>query len=427
VSSHTSAPPAPHDRTGGRRGRSRRAALRRAAGAGGGAIAAALLIVAAVAASGGGGDDAPEPDVRAGERAEAGVGPTESTEDTEGADADGDPPPPDAEAAPGDEGVAPGDEGDGTPDDPGVGPEVGAAPSERDRLVVHHVGDVNLDPGYVPILASGGPTVVWDGVRGTFAEASLVLVNLECAASELGRPETKQFTFRCDVDALPAMRDAGVDVATLANNHSGDFGMDAMLDSVTSVEAAGLAAVGVGPDEAAAYRPHVVDVAGWRVAILGFGGAVPEPWWTSRGAAPGQATGYDPARMAEAVTAARADADLVIATVHWGEEGSFEPRPQDVAKAEAMVAAGVDVVFGHHAHRLQPLEALGGVPVFWNLGNFVWPRTSPDAARTAVARWVVEPDGSQEACLLPFEIAADGVPAPTGAAAECTSLPALAR
>jgi hypothetical protein len=397
--------------------------LRRAAWAGGGAIAAAVLVVAAVAASGGG-SAGPEPDVRAGEPADVRAGPTDGTE---GPDVDRRPPPPDAGAAPGDDAPATGDDqGDATADDP-VGPDEAAAASARGRLVVHHVGDVNLDPSYVPILASGGPTVVWDGVRDTFADASLVLVNLECTASELGDPETKQFTFRCDVGALPAMRDAGVDVATLANNHSGDFGMDAMLDSVTSVEAAGMAAVGVGPDEAAAYRPHLVEVAGWRVAILGFGGVVPEPWWTSRGSAPGQATGYDPARMAEAVAAVRAEADLVIATVHWGEEGSFEPRPQDVVKAEAMIAAGADVVFGHHAHRLQPLEALDGVPVFWNLGNFVWPRTSPDAARTAVAQWVVEPDGSQEACLLPFEIAADGVPAPTGAAAECTPLPALDR
>jgi hypothetical protein len=386
-------------------------------------MAAAVLVVAAVAASGGG-DGGPEPDARAGERAEVGAGPIERPE---AQDADGSLPTPDANAAPDDDAPAPGDDGDATAGDPGVGPDEGAAAGERGRLVVHHVGDVNLDPSYVPILASGGPTVVWDGVRDTFADASLVLVNLECAASELGVAETKQFTFRCDVDALPAMRDAGVDVATLANNHSGDFGMDAMLDSVTSVEAAGMAAVGVGPDEAAAYRPHVVEVAGWRVAILGFGGVVPEPWWTSRGSAPGQATGYDPARMAEAVAAVRAEADLVIATVHWGEEGSFEPRPQDVVKAEAMIAAGADVVFGHHAHRLQPLEAVDGVPVFWNLGNFVWPRTSPDAARTAVARWVVEPDGTQEACLLPFEIAADGVPAPTDDGADCTPLPALDR
>jgi hypothetical protein len=289
----------------------------------------------------------------------------------------------------------------------------------RDRLVVHHVGDVNLDPDYLPTLRTLGYEAVWGGIRDTFAEADLVLANLECAPTRGGTGQPKQFVFRCELDALPAMRDAGVDVVSLANNHSGDYGVPAMVEGVDNVEAAGIVAVGVGADEAEAYTPRVVEIAGWRIAILGFGGVVPEPSWTARGALPGQATGYDPARMAEAVALAREDADLVIATVHWGAEGALEPRPEDVVKAEAMIGAGADVVFGHHAHRLQPLEEVDGAPVFWNLGNFVWPRLSQAGATTAVAEWIVDPDGTVTSCLLPVEIDERGVPAPTGAPREC--------
>lgn len=295
----------------------------------------------------------------------------------------------------------------------------------RGRLVIQHVGDVNLDTRYVPILARGELAGAWDGVRDTFDDADLVLVNLECAATAAGTPQDKTYVFRCSLDALPHARDAGVDVANLANNHTGDHGMQGMLDSVANVQAAGMATVGVGHDEDEAYRPHVVEVAGWRVAILGFGGVVPVADWTARGDLPGQATGYDPARMAAAVEAAAADADVVVATVHWGEEGSLEPRPEDVVKAEAMIAAGADVVFGHHAHRLQPLEVIDDVPVFWNLGNFVWQRTSDAAARTAVAQYEIEPDGTVQACLLPFEIDHEGVPRPTGEDRHCAAATAL--
>ena len=290
---------------------------------------------------------------------------------------------------------------------------------QRSRLVVHHVGDVNLDPDYLPTLHGLGYDAVWDGVRDTFAAADLVIANLECAPTRGGVPQPKQFLFRCELDALPAMRQSGVDVVSLANNHSGDYGIPAMVEGVDNVEAAGLVAVGVGTDEAEAYAPRIVEVDGWRIAILGFGGVVPEPSWTSRGDLPGQATGYDPVRMAEAVAVAREDADLVIATVHWGAEGALEPRPEDVTKAEAMIAAGADVVFGHHAHRLQPLEEVDGTPVFWNLGNFVWPRLSQAGARTAVAEWIIDPDGTVTSCLLPAEIDDRGVPAPTGAPREC--------
>ena len=291
--------------------------------------------------------------------------------------------------------------------------------AERGRLVVHHVGDVNLDPDVVTSLRTLGYDAVWDGARDTFADADLVLANLECAPTRGGVPQPKQFLFRCDLDALPAMREAGVDVVTLANNHSGDFGVAAMVEGAANVEAAGMVAVGVGANEAEAYAPRVVEVNGWRIAILGFGGVVPTPEWTARGELPGQATGYDPDRMAEAVAAARRDADLVIATVHWGTEGALEPRPEDRPKARAMIAAGADVVFGHHAHRLQPLEVVDGAPVFWNLGNFVWPRLSQASATTAVAEWIVEPDGTVTSCLLPAEIDARGVPAPTGDPRRC--------
>jgi poly-gamma-glutamate capsule biosynthesis protein CapA/YwtB (metallophosphatase superfamily) len=192
-----------------------------------------------------------------------------------------------------------------------------------------------------------------------------------------------------------------------------------MLDSVANVEAAGMVAVGVGADEADASRPRIVEVAGWRVAVLGFGGVVPETSWHAAGERPGQATGYDADRMAAAVAAAAAVADLVVVTVHWGTERALEPRPEDVVKARAMIAAGADVVFGHHVHRLQPLELVADVPVFWNLGNFVWPRLSPESATTAVAAWVVEPDGTVSACLLPFEVDGLGVPRPTGASPTC--------
>jgi len=298
-----------------------------------------------------------------------------------------------------------------------------ATEEARGPLVIHHVGDVNLDHDVVPVFRRDGPDAAWDGVRDTFATAHLVLVNLECAATAGGQPQPKQYVFRCDLDSLPAMRAAGVDVANLANNHSGDYGIPGMVDSAINVEAAGMVAVGVGHNEEEAYRPRIIEVGGWRVAVLGFGGVVPTPDWTARGDRPGQATGYDAQRMAEAVAVAREMADVVVATVHWGEEGSFEPRERDRVKADAMIAAGADVVFGHHAHRLQPLEIVNGRAVFWNLGNFVWQRNSEAGAITAVGQWVIDPDGRTEACLLPFEIDTWGVPRPAERPLDCRIVP----
>ena len=107
-------------------------------------------------------------------------------------------------------------------------------------------------------------------------------------------------------------------------------------------------------------------------------------------------------------------ADLVIVTVHWGFELDTSPRADDIGRAEAMVEAGADIIFGHHQHRLSPLGWVDEAPVAWGLGNFVWPRLSVASATTAVARVIVHPDGTIGACLIPVEIVRSGHPSLLG-------------
>lgn len=280
----------------------------------------------------------------------------------------------------------------------------------RGRLVVSATGDVNLDPGYIPALAAEGFRHPWTGLQRIFEDDDLTIVNLECAASNLGSALAKQFTFRCDTDALPFMRAGGVEVANLGNNHSGDYGKDALLDSREQLIAAEVAPVGVGKDAAQAHEPALFDINGWRIAVLGFGGVVPSPDWIAGEDWPGMADGDTIETMVEAVAAADEVADLVIVVIHWGVELDTQPRQEDRERAEAMIAAGADAIFGHHAHRLQPLETVGGVPVAWGLGNFVWPTLSQAGSTTAVAQVVFEPDGSVRSCLVPTFIESPGHP-----------------
>jgi poly-gamma-glutamate synthesis protein (capsule biosynthesis protein) len=75
-----------------------------------------------------------------------------------------------------------------------------------------------------------------------------------------------------------------------------------------------------------------------------------------------------------------------------------------------MIDAGADIIFGHHAHRLQPMEVYEGRPIFYGLGNFVWPSFSVEGSTTAVAEAVVRPDGTIRGRLLPAYIVSDGHP-----------------
>src|SRR5688572_6446968 len=147
-------------------------------------------------------------------------------------------------------------------------------------LVVQGTGDVNLDPSYIPALASRGFDWAWSGVDRLFLDDDLTVVNLECSPSPLGLAEDKDFTFRCP-DGLTEMAAAGVEVANLGNNHSQDFGKEAMLDGIKNLSTAGVAPVGVGRTSTLASIPALFDLNGWRLAIVGFGGVSPDETWVA--------------------------------------------------------------------------------------------------------------------------------------------------
>ncbi len=279
-------------------------------------------------------------------------------------------------------------------------------PTGRRTLVISGAGDVNTSPGYGP---NRGAEYAWSGLGGVFLEDDLTVVNLECVPSLLGSPWPKTFTFRCDLDGLAVMRDAGVEVVSQANNHSIDYGHQAMLDGRARLLAEGIATVGSGKDAAEASAPAFFEIGGWRVAVLGFTSVISAPSWVAGPSSPGHASAADVAGMTAAVRAAAADADLVVVAVHWGTERKFTPDPEDVAAARALIDAGADVIFGHHPHVLQPLDLIDGRPIFYSLGNFVW-HSRPPGNATAVAEVVVTPDGRFFPRLLPVRITDTGHP-----------------
>jgi len=282
------------------------------------------------------------------------------------------------------------------------------------RLVVSGVGDTNLDPNYIPAFRDKGYEHAFSGLDGVFMSDDLTIVNLECSASDIGTPAAKSFTFNCAREALPVMTESGVEVANLANNHGADWGMEALLETKANVANAGMAPVGVGANADEAHQAAIFEINGWTVAVVGFGGVIPHQGWIATEDTPGMADGDTIETMVSAVEAADRIADLVFVTIHWGVELDLQPRPEDIERAHAMIDAGADAIFGHHPHRLQPLEFYKDRPIAWSLGNFVWPRLSNAGATSAIAQVIVEPDGTIDACLIPVFIESHGHPVVQG-------------
>ncbi len=277
-------------------------------------------------------------------------------------------------------------------------------------LVIHGTGDLNVDPGYIPVLAAQGYGHALSGLNGLFTTDDLTVVNLECTPSDIGTRQDRPFNFRCDPAALPVLAADGIDVANLGNNHSMDYGPDAVVDSVANIRSSGMAAVGAGANRAEAFQPAVFERQGRTIAVLGFGGVYLARDWLATDDRPGMSDGLDLPAMVAAVESAAASADVVVVTIHWCCELETAPNARNQAYAAALTEAGATVIFGHHHHRLQPMEMMDGTAVAWGLGNFVWPRLSQAGSDTAIARVVIAADGEVTGCLLPVTIVSSGHP-----------------
>ena len=200
----------------------------------------------------------------------------------------------------------------------------------------------------------------------------------------------------------------------MANNHSWDLGPEALLDTRRNLERTGLAAVGAGRDPKQAAEPALLHIKGWTVAVVGIDEVIDPPEEVAGPDHPGTACGHDVDCSVRAIRRAAAASDLVVVVIHWGVELDTQPRGYQMEEADRFIAAGADVIFGSHAHRLQPLGFVHGKPVFWGLGNFVWPHFSEEGSRTAVAEVRVRPNGKIDARLLPAYIGTSGHPQLTG-------------
>lgn len=281
----------------------------------------------------------------------------------------------------------------GTAPRPGRYAVVVTAPGERRKvgtlvvrpLVLAAAGDVTFGDAVATAIASRGPRYPWLSVASTLRGADLATANLECTVSTRGFPvPNKPFTFRGPPSAIEAAAEfAGLDVLSVANNHSLDYGRSAFFDTLALVRAAGIASVGGGRNLAAARRPAILSAGGLRLAFLGYSDINP-PGFTAGSSWPGTAAA-DPAIIAADVRAARRRADLIVVWFHWGIELDRYPDGRQQELAAAALNAGATVVLGAHPHVLQPIvRPARGRLVAWSLGNFVFPPHSPGTDRTGV-------------------------------------------
>ncbi|PSP96967.1 poly-gamma-glutamate biosynthesis protein [Halobacteriales archaeon QS_4_70_19] len=239
-------------------------------------------------------------------------------------------------------------------------------------------GDVMLGRSVDDRHAGRPPTSVWGSLLPTLRDVDGTIANLECCVSTRGeRWPDKGYYFRAGEWALAALDAAGVTAVSLANNHTLDFGPVALRDTVAGLGRTGIASAGAGRDRAAAVAPAVVEVGGVSVAVIALTDRMPAFGATSD--RPGTATAVLGAvnrrtrRLVRDLLSRPAvtEADLVVASLHWGPNWELVKHPARRRFARWLVDEGVDVVHGHSAHVPQGIEVYEGRPVLYDCGDLV--------------------------------------------------------
>jgi poly-gamma-glutamate synthesis protein (capsule biosynthesis protein) len=254
-----------------------------------------------------------------------------------------------------------------------------------EEIVVNAVGDIMLAGRWTATLRKKGYDFPFGGTITELARGDINLANLESPLARGGSEFFgKKFRFRGEPQVAQAMARAGFNLVTLANNHSMDFGAQALAETMLNLEAAGIAWVGAGKNLTEARQMALFTIRGRKIAFLGYSLTQP-PEFFARAAQPGTAPGREKLYLADIARARRA-ADYVVVSFHWGKEGSGTVQAYQRMAARKAIDAGADAVIGHHPHVLQGVERYGNGIIFYSLGNFAFASTSRTAEYAALVR-----------------------------------------
>ena len=248
-------------------------------------------------------------------------------------------------------------------------------PEPPPRVTLTVVGDLMLVRGVPDAAAALTP------LSERLRSADITVGNLESTLSLNGQPTQGGDSFGGTPALLRPLRRAGFDALSLANNHTGDYGSTALVETVRAFDGSGIEGFGAGAHLGEASDPVILEREGVRFAFVGFNAIGETPRATPR--APGALSVRMPPRtgplvladldrVASAVRRAALSADVVVVLPHWGRQYTHTPEPIQSIVAQRLVAAGADLVVGGHPHWVQRAERINGVPVLHSLGNFVF-------------------------------------------------------
>lgn len=232
--------------------------------------------------------------------------------------------------------------------------------------------------------------------------ADILAVNNEFPFTDRGAPtEGKQFTFRADPDKVSWLSDMGVDVVSLANNHTFDFGEVGLLDTLATLETAAMPYIGAGRNIGEAAAPVYFMTKNVKIGIIAATQIERLDHPDTRGAteaSSGVFRCWNPELLYQVVEETKKNCDFLVVFIHWGTENTSELDWAQLEQAPKIAEAGADLIIGAHPHCLQQIDYVKGIPVVYSLGNFWFNSKTLD---TGMVEVIINKEGIKSLQFVP--------------------------
>ncbi len=230
------------------------------------------------------------------------------------------------------------------------------APEKMERVTILGFGDVMLGRAVRSLMDKHGLNYPFEKIAADIGGTDYVFANFEGPIKEFPVVTSKSISFRFKPDVVRVIKDAGITIVSIANNHALDQGWGGRDDTKKFLDAGGVSYFG-HPKNTHEENVHISEISGSKVAFLGYDDTIFK---------------IDADSAASYIRQLKAENDYVIISIHWGIEYKHTPTSRKVELAHTFVDAGADLIIGHHPHVVQTMEIYKDVPVFYSLGNFVF-------------------------------------------------------
>ncbi len=201
-------------------------------------------------------------------------------------------------------------------------------------------------------------------------KSDITFANLEGPASDQGKDMKNLYSFRMNPSIIPVLKGVGFSIVSMANNHAGDWGLDAFVDTLARLKENEILYTGGGNNLTEAQEPIIIEKYGIKIGFLGFSDVGPE-WMKAKNEKAGILLANDP-NLNQIIQNASNKVDHLIVSFHFGNEYKKIHNARQENLAHRAIDNGAKIVMGHHPHVIQDTEVYKNGFIVYSLGNFIF-------------------------------------------------------